>query len=1121
MYGVTQLFTNNTDLVAFACGSIFLALAALARVSRSVRPPVLPVTCLAVFAALHGLRDWAGVVIRSLDDERLLALDAILLAASFLALLEFARRTFVMTGPKWLQRRWLYLALIAAALAWGLHSGTQYLHDTARLCLGIPAAGLSALALIRLAYNQDRQIRRNALRTAAFAFFIFGVTIGTLALSSGGAREELIQPYTHLPPAEIRALLLHALIALVLASCLGTLLSSALTENRARITKRTAFFPAGAPLLALLLTLLTTWGATALITRAVHRSIRHSLQERAFGITSMLDPATIEAIDSPDEAEQIQAVLSLSRILNQAQLASQPIYDLFLFAQRDGELVPIAESHTEDDEDAENWELLINELDRFFEKATSAPYARVDLRPDHIFTTIVSAHTPAPGAPVTLALAMNVSARPHEAALARWRLISLTAGALLVLFILDFSDRHYRLWISAHQIADAERRQRELSLTLEERVASRTRELSDTNAALKREMAKLQEAEIKYRTLADHVPVVTYRVDLGEKSATSFISPQIRDMLGFTAEEWMADPQLWLHVIPPDDRERVRKIVAEHDRTGEPASIEFQMLDREGRPHWVRCNQRYQRDDSGTPILAHGVMMDITETVQTVQRLRESGERYRLIFEYSPAGLFHYDHALRITDLNKRFASLMGKPRSELVGADLAAITTEEVHATLASALRGGEGYFEGARGFLPLSTDSWISLLVAPLSRDGTPDAGGLAIVQDLSEQRRIEEERMRTQKLESLGLLAGGIAHDFNNILTAILGNISLARQMALTGSDFQESLHDAERAAFRAQELTRQLLTFAKGGAPVKQLHDIVAVIREAASFTVRGSASRCVYAFAPDTWKAEIDAGQITQILQNLIINADQAMPHGGSITLATHNRMLVENEVPNLPPGPYVEVRVSDTGTGIPDRLLGRIFDPYFTTKTHGTGLGLTMCFSIIQKHGGHIMAESSEGRGTTFIFYLPAAIGEPAPSQATAPRPIESLHGTARILVMDDERAILELCRRTLQKAGYTVLTANRGEEAIHIYDEEIAAGRTIDLAILDMTVPGGMGGRDAFSALRQRNPKFRALVSSGYTQDDDLAEFGKVGFVGAVPKPYRAEDLLAAIARALQANPA
>ncbi|MCO5045016.1 MAG: ATP-binding protein [Kiritimatiellae bacterium] len=1113
---MNQVLLNNADFAALACGSLFFALAALARIPRPAPAPALPGAWLAAFSILHGLFDWSGIAIRSFDDPRFVTLNVGLLALSFLALLEFARRLLAQSRTRWLTQRWLYLALLLAT-AFEARGGTSDFLDATRLFLGVPAAWFSAIGLFRIAADPPIRAQRIALRTAAFILFVFGTSLGTLSLSSEIATPVPLRIGIQLSGDELRGLLLHAFIACGLCSCLWIITSSSLKEHQERGGKQPPFL-ISAPMVALLLALVAVWFATDLITRSALHSIRHSLQERAFGITTLLAPAALSDLTGPTAEENQRGRLLADQLLQQAQRATPEVRVLYLFTHRDNELVPIAQSADLADED-ENWGELVADFDRFFEQTASPPNSLIHFRDDHIVTTIVPVLAPFGHESIraALALGLNVSARPYETIVARWRLVGLAAGALLIMFILDFSIRHYQLWISALQLAEAEQRQRRLSDTLEERVVHRTRELAESNAALHREMEKLQEAEIKYRTLADHVPVITYRVDLGERNATTFISPQIKDILGFTPEEWMADPQLWLHVIPEEDRERVHSLIQEHDRTGEPANLEFQMLDRSGRPHWIRCSQRYQRDESGALIHAHGVMMDVTETMQTLQQLRKASERYRLIFDYSPAGLFHYDHSLRITEVNNRFAALLDRPRADLIGADLAALASEEVHATLASALRGGEGYFEGARGFLSLPTDSWISVLAAPLYSDDADDASGFAVVQDLSEQRRIEEERMRTQKLESLGLLAGGIAHDFNNILTAILGNISLARQMAASGSDFRDSLRDAERASFRAQELTRQLLTFAKGGAPVKQLHDIPAVIREAASFTVRGSASHCVYAFAPDTWKAEIDAGQITQILQNLIINADQAMPHGGTITLETKNRRLVENEVPNLQPGPYVEVRVSDTGSGIPDRLLGRIFDPYFTTKTKGTGLGLTMCFSIIQKHGGHILAESTEGQGTTFTFYLPATPEGSAPAAPAAALDMESLRGSARILIMDDERTILELCRRTLQKAGYSVLTAAHGAEALRIYDEETAAGRPIDLAILDMTVPGGMGGSETLSALRERTPHIPALVSSGYAQDDALAEYSKAGFVGAIPKPYRAQDLLAAIARALE----
>lgn len=697
------------------------------------------------------------------------------------------------------------------------------------------------------------------------------------------------------------------------------------------------------------------------------------------------------------------------------------------------------------------------------------------------------------------------------------RLAGLGAGALMILLMVDFFSRQHRLWVGAVRLAESEADYRLLSEELERRVSQRTDQLAAANRALRHEIERTRAAELKYRSLTDQLPAITYTVQLGARSTTTFISPQVESLLGYTPEEWIANPALWLSRVHAEDRERVRQVIAQCDASGEPLDVEFRALTRQGQPRSFRALHRYVRDAQGRPSTAHGVMLDITDRVETAQALRETGERYRLLFAHSPVGVFHFDRDLRLTDTNERFVNILRSRREKLLGVNLNTLLDPSILPTLRAALSGGEGYHEGPYAASPGDAELWISLRTAPVYGDDRQITGGVAIVEDLTERRRLEDEHLRTQKLESLGLLAGGLAHDFNNILTAVLGNISMLRgDEPRTPAETGEILQDAERAALRARDLTQQLLTFAKGGAPLKRLVSVADLVREAASFTVRGSASKCVYRLPADTWPAEVDSGQITQVVQNLVINADQAMPDGGVITLEADNVRLTAGEVGHLPAGPYVRIRVADTGVGIPERYMGRIFDPYFTTKQKGSGLGLTMCFSIVQKHGGHITVASKVGQGTTFSIYLPALTDTAAEARgldAAEPDPCPG----GRILMMDDEVTILGFARRMLESAGYEVETAPDGEEAIRLFTVAQRAGRPFDVVILDLTVPGGLGGKETFQRLRKLQPDVCAIVSSGYSTDQIMAQFRTLGFAGVVPKPYTSKELLKALRQARQ----
>ena len=493
---------------------------------------------------------------------------------------------------------------------------------------------------------------------------------------------------------------------------------------------------------------------------------------------------------------------------------------------------------------------------------------------------------------------------------------------------------------------------------------------------------------------------------------------------------------------------------------------------------------------------------------RTKEALLKSEEKYRDFYDKAPDMYYSLSENKLIIDCNETTARMLGYKKEEIIGRAITDFFTKESRELFEETfpkLKQVKGYHNIEREFVR-KDGTKMPVILNVFSEFG--EDGNLirtkTIARDITDRKKIEEELLKVEKLESLGVLAGGIAHDFNNLLTAILGSISLAKMYAGSGNKVSERLAEAEKASLQARDLTQKLLTFSKGGFPVKKAASISELIRDSAGFVLSGSNVRCEYSTPGNLWPVDVDEGQISQVINNLIINADQAMQQGGIIQVSCENVVLNKADLLPLKGGNYVKISIKDHGVGIPEKYIEKIFDPFFSTKLNGTGLGLSTVYSIIKRHNGYIAVESKKELGTTFYIYLPASRKDIQQKKDDT----VIIGGKGKILVMDDEEIVREVLGAMLVSIGYGVEYATNGEEAVELYRVAKGSGAPFDAVILDLTIPGGMGGKKAIQGLLKIDPGVKAIVSSGYSNDPVMADFREYGFSGVAAKPYKIKQL-------------
>jgi PAS domain S-box-containing protein len=663
--------------------------------------------------------------------------------------------------------------------------------------------------------------------------------------------------------------------------------------------------------------------------------------------------------------------------------------------------------------------------------------------------------------------------------------------------IRDLMREPHELGRIANQIATSFRQRDEILREITER---------------KKTEAQLLSSEKKYRALLDQASEAIFIAD-AETGHIVEANQKAAALLGLPVEKIIGLHQTELH--PLDQREALRQVFARDVASGGNPSLVSFVLNTQGEHIPVEISATVVETDGHRYM--QGIFRDLRERRKMERLLIEEREQLRLIMDSAPSAVFICEPDGRILRANRSFAEFFGRTEDGLTGQSLTGLLEPEAAPAFERFVHSWK------QEQLPDAVHEFTAVSKNPPTRElvfrfkAVPDESGnlrflVAAVEDRTRQRLIEDERIKASKLESLGVLAGGIAHDLNNIMLVSNINLDLALSELPPDAAAAKNIRDAREACLRASALSKRLVTFAKGGNPVLAPVNIRDLLTSSVDFALRGSNLKPEFHIDPDLLPVMADAGQISQVIDNIVINAREATPLGGRFTVSARNVVITPGEIPHLDAGPHIRIDMTDPGIGMPAHIIKKIFDPYFTTKQSGSGIGLATCYAIVTKHRGAILADSRPGTGTTLTIYLPALTSHAPQHDNLVSAPIS---GSGRVLVVDDEARILEALSYSLRKLGYEPDTVENGEKAFDLI--QAAGAGTYAAILLDGIIPGGLGGEAALARIRTLDSSVPVILCTGYLADDSPESWKKKGFQGRLQKPFTLQTLSSTLHSVLQ----